>query len=208
MGGEGALAVPWSFESDPRWIVAARRLAFGLFDQDTLVAHQYLQFGDVLRKRISHIQHTSSIAERGRSGNPRTGVFQTWVQKGACGFSRTVSCEGSMDRPRRERWMLERAEAGPSTGAHRLEVAPASVDDVGLDHAMAHRLLGDLQRAVMALQEMALRAQAGQLRRLARGSRTSYAESAGTDWNVAVRPLAGLSLASCARLGSLDLRVL
>lgn len=70
-------------------------------------------------------------------------------------------------------WKLELVEAGPSSGAHRLEIgwlgeilAPASVDDIGLEHGLAHRLLGDLQRAVVALQEAALQAQADGLRRL------------------------------------------
>jgi hypothetical protein len=81
-----------------------------------------------------------------------------------------------MDRPRRERWMgwkLELVEVGPSSGAHRLEIgwlgeilAPASVDDIGLEHGLAHRLLGDLQRAVVALQEAALQTHADRLRRL------------------------------------------
>ena len=74
-----------------------------------------------------------------------------------------------MDRPRQKRWMgwkLELADAGPSSGARRLEVgwlgeidAPASVEDIGLNHGTAQRVLGDIQRAVVALQEAALQAQ-------------------------------------------------
>ena len=70
-------------------------------------------------------------------------------------------------------WKLELVEVGPSSGAHRLEIgwlgeilAPASVDDIGLEHGLAHRLLGDLQRAVVALQEAALQTHADRLRRL------------------------------------------
>ncbi|MEQ9691155.1 MAG: hypothetical protein RLO48_15610, partial [Bauldia litoralis] len=42
----------------------------------------------------------------------------------------------------------------------------AGVDDIGLEHGMAQRLLGDVQRAVAALQEAALKAEADRLRRL------------------------------------------
>ncbi|MCR9071072.1 MAG: hypothetical protein NXI18_05085 [Alphaproteobacteria bacterium] len=69
-------------------------------------------------------------------------------------------------------WKLELVEVGPTSGSRRLEVgwlgeirAPAIVDDIGLDLAMAHRLLADLQRAVVALQETALHSQADRLRR-------------------------------------------
>ena len=61
-------------------------------------------------------------------------------------------------------WKLELVEVGPTSGSRRLEVgwlgeihAPASVDDIGLNHAMAHQLLADLQRAVVELQEARLR---------------------------------------------------
>src|SRR3546814_17678851 len=45
-------------------------------------------------------------------------------------------------------------------------VAPASVDGIGLDHGMTQRLLGDIQHAVVALQEAALQAEADRRRRL------------------------------------------
>ena len=70
-------------------------------------------------------------------------------------------------------WKLELVETGPATRARRMEVAwlgeiaaPAGVDDIGLDHCMAQRLLGDIQRAVVAVQEAALLAEADRLRRL------------------------------------------
>ena len=70
-------------------------------------------------------------------------------------------------------WKLELVEAGPSSGARSVEIgwlgeilAPASVDDIGLQHGLANRLLGDLQRAVVALQEAALQTHADRLRRL------------------------------------------
>ena len=44
--------------------------------------------------------------------------------------------------------------------------APAGVDDIGLAHGMAQRMIGDLQHAVVALQETALRAEANRLCRL------------------------------------------
>lgn len=57
-------------------------------------------------------------------------------------------------------WKLELVEVGPTSRSRRMEVgwlgeirAPAIVDDIGLDLAIAHRLLADLQRAVVALQE-------------------------------------------------------
>ena len=68
-------------------------------------------------------------------------------------------------------WKLELVETG--SASHRIEVvslgeivAPASVDDIGLDHDMAQRMLGDIQRAVVALQEAAMQAEADRLRRL------------------------------------------
>ena len=52
-----------------------------------------------------------------------------------------------MGRPRQECWMgwkLELVEAGPSSGARSVEIgwlgeilAPASVDDIGLEHGLA-----------------------------------------------------------------------
>ena len=70
-------------------------------------------------------------------------------------------------------WKLELVETGPATRARRMEVAwlgeiaaPAGVDDIGIEHGMAQRLLGDIQRAVVALQEVALPAEADRLRRL------------------------------------------
>ncbi|MEQ9691626.1 MAG: hypothetical protein RLO48_18035, partial [Bauldia litoralis] len=67
-------------------------------------------------------------------------------------------------------WKLELVETG--SASHRIEVvslgeivAPASVDDIGLDHDTAQRMLGDIQRAVVALQEAALQAEAARLRR-------------------------------------------
>ncbi|MEQ9151637.1 MAG: hypothetical protein RLO06_09085 [Parvibaculum sp.] len=70
-------------------------------------------------------------------------------------------------------WKLELVETGPASGARRMEVAwlgeivaPASVDGIGLDHGMAQRLLGDIQQAVVALQEAALQAEADRCRRL------------------------------------------
>ena len=55
---------------------------------------------------------------------------------------------------------LELVETGPASGARRMKVAelgevvaPASVDGIGLDHGMAQWMLGDIQRAVVALQE-------------------------------------------------------
>src|SRR3546814_16775058 len=41
-----------------------------------------------------------------------------------------------------------------------------SVDGIGLDHGMTQRLLGDIQHAVVALQEAALQAEADRRRRL------------------------------------------
>ncbi len=70
-------------------------------------------------------------------------------------------------------WKLELVETGPARVARRIEVArigdivaPAAVDEVGLDHGTAQRLLGDIQRAVVALQEVALRTEADRLRQL------------------------------------------
>ena len=67
-------------------------------------------------------------------------------------------------------WKLELVETG--SASHRIEVAslgeivaPADVDDIGLDHDTAQRMLGDIQRAVVALQEAALQAEAARLRR-------------------------------------------
>lgn len=70
-------------------------------------------------------------------------------------------------------WKLELVETGPATRARRMEVAwlgeivaPAGVYDIGLEHGTGQRLLGDIQRAVAALQEAALQAEADRLRRL------------------------------------------
>src|SRR3546814_14457399 len=70
-------------------------------------------------------------------------------------------------------WKLERVETCPGSGARRMEVAclgevvaPASVDGIGLDRGMTQRLLGDIQHAVVALQEAALQAEADRRRRL------------------------------------------
>ncbi|MEQ9153289.1 MAG: hypothetical protein RLO06_17565, partial [Parvibaculum sp.] len=70
-------------------------------------------------------------------------------------------------------WKLELVETSPASGARRMGVswlgevvAPASVDGVGLDHGLAQRMLGDIRRAVVALQEAALQAEADRLRRL------------------------------------------
>src|SRR3546814_11630364 len=70
-------------------------------------------------------------------------------------------------------WKLELVETCPASGARRMEVAwlgevvaPASVDGIGLDHGMTQRLLGDIQHAVVALQEAALQAEADRRRRL------------------------------------------
>ncbi len=70
-------------------------------------------------------------------------------------------------------WKLELVGTGSASAARRIEVArlgeivaPASVEDIGLDHGTAQRMLGDIQRAVVALQEAALRAKADRLRRL------------------------------------------
>src|SRR3546814_13257779 len=68
-------------------------------------------------------------------------------------------------------WKLELVEIG--SHSLRIEVAslgeiiaPASVDEVGLDHDTAQRMLGDIRRAVVALQEAALQTEAARLRRL------------------------------------------
>src|SRR3546814_9461965 len=68
-------------------------------------------------------------------------------------------------------WKLELVEIG--SHSLRIEVAslgeiiaPASVDDIGLDHDTAQRMLGDIRRTVVALQEAALQTEAAQLRRL------------------------------------------
>ena len=69
-------------------------------------------------------------------------------------------------------WKLELVEAGPTSGSRPIEiarlgeiVAPASVDEIGLDHGTAQRMLGDIQRVVVALQEAALQSEAVRLRR-------------------------------------------
>ena len=56
---------------------------------------------------------------------------------------------------------------GPNVGVARPGeiIGPASVDDIGLDHDMAQRMLGDIQRAVVALQEAAMQAETDRLRR-------------------------------------------
>src|SRR3546814_14917232 len=68
-------------------------------------------------------------------------------------------------------WKLELVEIG--SHSLRIEVAslgeiiaPASVDEVGLDHDTAQRMLGDIRRAVVALQEAALQTEAARLRGL------------------------------------------
>ena len=70
-------------------------------------------------------------------------------------------------------WKLELVETGRGTASRRIAVArldeivaPASVEDIGLNHGTAQRILGDIQRAVVALQEDALRAKADLRRRL------------------------------------------
>ena len=57
---------------------------------------------------------------------------------------------------------------GPDVGVAQLGeiIAPASVDDIGLGHGMAQRLLGDIHHAVVALQETTLQAEADRRRRL------------------------------------------
>jgi hypothetical protein len=70
-------------------------------------------------------------------------------------------------------WKLELVETGHGPASRRIAVAqlgeigaPASVEDIGLDHGTAQRMLADIQHAVVALQEAGLRAKANQLRRL------------------------------------------
>jgi hypothetical protein len=68
-------------------------------------------------------------------------------------------------------WMLELVHTGSSGERERLRVAelgevvaPSHVDEVGLGLSMAQRLLGQLQQAIVAIQEAALRAKAVQMR--------------------------------------------
>ena len=70
-------------------------------------------------------------------------------------------------------WKLELVETGQGPASRRIAVArlgeigaPASVEDIGLDHGTAQRILGDIQHAVVALQEAGLRAKANRLHRL------------------------------------------
>ena len=81
--------------------------------------------------------------------------------------NRSIGRVGSMG------WVGSSNRWRPARSLHRIEVAslgeiiaPASVDDIGLDHDTAQRMLGDIQRAVVALQEAALQAEAARLRRL------------------------------------------
>lgn len=68
-------------------------------------------------------------------------------------------------------WNLELVETG--SASRRIEIAslgeitvPASVDDIGLEHGMAQRILGGIQRVIVSLQEAALQSAADRLRRL------------------------------------------
>ena len=70
-------------------------------------------------------------------------------------------------------WKLELVETGHGPASRRIAVArlgeigaPASVEDIGLDHGTAQRMLADIQHAVVALQEAGLRAKANRLHRL------------------------------------------
>jgi hypothetical protein len=70
-------------------------------------------------------------------------------------------------------WKLELVETDRGTAPRRIAVArlgeivaPASVEDIGLNHGTAQWILGDIQRAVVALQEEGLRAKADLVRQL------------------------------------------